>query len=71
MATDESKPWWMSKAVWGTIIGFGVLIASRFGIEGLEAEKENLVDWVVSVAGAVAAALAIYGRLKASQKLTK
>ena len=71
MAEKEGKPWWASTTIRGVIIGFIVLVASRYGIDGLEAEKEKLADLLVIVAGVIASAIQIYGRVKASQRLTK
>ena len=60
------KPWYKSKTIWGSIVAVLALAAGAFGYEvGPEAQEEI----VTAVIGVVGGALAIYGRIKAVDKV--
>jgi hypothetical protein len=68
----ETKAWYESKTIWGSIISVGALVAGFFGIKD-EVDPETqakLVDNIVVIAGAVGSVigtvLSIYGRIKAN-----
>lgn len=68
--TDEKK-WYTSKGVWGGIVTVLALALTAFGY-GIGADDQAaLVDYLVSIGGAVGGLLAIYGRVKASKKVGK
>ena len=67
----ESKPWYLSKTVWGLVVTvLGILLPKL----PIQANSGMLTDSAVSVAGniasAVGVALAAYGRIKAKGPLT-
>ena len=70
MAEKEEKPWYLSKTVLASIITVVIGIAGAFGIDGLDVEKDQLAEIALSAATAIAGAIAIYGRVKAKQKIT-
>lgn len=68
--TDEKK-WYTSKSIWGGIVTVLALALTAFGY-GIGADDQAaLVDYAVSIGGAVGGLLAIYGRIKASKKVSK
>jgi len=69
IATVESKPWYLSKTIWGAVIG---VVAGGLALigHGLSSETQTwLANEVVQVVEAgvtvVGGVLAIYGRVKA------
>ena len=71
MPTNQSKPWWQSKTVWGGLIS----VLPSLGIVGFQLDVDTgdfsgniytLWPQLVSIAGG---ALAIYGRATAKLKV--
>ena len=75
IANVENKPWYLSKTIWGAVIGVaagGLALAGH----GLSSDAQTwLADEVVQVieAGAtvVGGLLAIYGRVRAETRIGK
>jgi hypothetical protein len=73
IAAMESKPWYLSKTIWGAVVGVasgGLALAGH----GLSSDAQAwLTDEVVQVieagAAVVGGLLAIYGRVKAETKI--
>ncbi len=62
----NTKPWYKSKTIIGSIVAILALIAGAFGYEvGPEAQEEL----VTALIGVVAGGFAIYGRIKAVDKV--
>lgn len=60
------KPWYTSKTIWGSIVAIAALVAGAFGYSvGTEAQGEI----VTAIIGIIGGALAIYGRVKAVDKV--
>jgi len=60
------KPWYKSKTIWGSIVAVLALVAGAFGYSvGPDAQAEI----VTSLVGVVGGAFAIYGRIKAVDKV--
>lgn len=71
MPLTREKPWYLSKSVWGGIVALVAVTLSVFGY-GIGADDQAiLVDYAVSIGGAVGGLLAIYGRIVASKKVGK
>ena len=63
---NGQKPWYKSKTIWGSIVAILALIAGAFGYSvGPEAQAEI----VTGIVGLIGAAFAIYGRIKAVDKV--
>ena len=63
--TDETKPWYMSRTVWGALIAIAASLANAAGIEIKAGDEGELADILVSAAGTVGGLIAIYGRISA------
>lgn len=63
MIEKENKHWLQSKALWLAVVTVAIGAAGMFGITGLEAEKEPLVDVLVGMAQAVAGFLLVLDRI--------
>lgn len=68
----DSKPWYMSKTVWGAVIGLAGAFCPKViaALGGTDAAADQIVTLTSAIASAVGAALAIYGRIKANGGLT-
>lgn len=71
----ETKKWWLSKGIWGSIVAILAVILSYAGME-LDEETQNLfIDQAyaiaVAVTGLVGGILALVGRAKADKRVTK
>ncbi len=62
---NESKPWYLSKTVWGAALAILASLLHPAGVEiGVE-EQGALADQLVAFCGAAGALLAVYGRISA------
>jgi hypothetical protein len=67
---NGTKPWWQSKAVWGSIVALLSGVATLAGLK-LDATLQDQLAQLLTGAGEVAGgALAWYGRAKAQGALT-
>jgi len=70
----DTKPWYLSKGVWGSIIVVAVILLRLLGrtaeAEVVENESEGITAWIGEVGALIGAALAFYGRIKASTTIT-
>lgn len=65
----ESKPWYLSRTIWGLAVAAGAMLLQwRFGVkigdQGMV--TDTLVDAAGKVAETVGVLIAAYGRIKAS-----
>ena len=65
----NSKPWYASKTIWGSLIAMLAGISSAFGFEIDIPTQSELVDGALKVAAAAGSLLAIYGRFSATQPI--
>ncbi len=65
----DSKPWYMSKTVWGALVAILASILHLGGVELGVAEQGQLLDAVMGIVGSMGGLLAVYGRIMASQVL--
>ncbi|MBA4783829.1 MAG: hypothetical protein H2045_11515 [Rhizobiales bacterium] len=65
----ETKPWYLSRAVWGALIAIAASIAATFGILLGEQDQASLTEAILQISGAIGALVALYGRLVASRRL--
>nr|WP_298100717.1 hypothetical protein [uncultured Shinella sp.] len=63
--TDETKPWYMSRTVWGALIAITASLANAAGVEIKAGDEGELADLLVSAAGTIGGLIAIYGRISA------
>lgn len=68
---EDSKPWYASKGIWGGIIAAVTAALAAFGVTITESDQESLVQSGLALVAAVSAVLGVYGRAKASKKLSK
>lgn len=63
-----TKPWWQSRAIIGALV---IVAAQGLRLTGLEINTEALTDAIVSALTLLGAALAWWGRVQASQPISR
>ncbi len=66
----DTKPWYKSKGIMGSLIAVLAVLAGFFGIDIGGAEQAELVDLVTAIVGTGGAALAFIGRIRANTKIS-
>lgn len=66
---EDTKKWYASKSIWGSILLIAALIAQAFGYSLGEADQAQLVDIFSGVAGSVGGVMAVVGRIIASKAI--
>lgn len=66
---DETKPWWQSKTIWGSVVMVIAVVAQFFNVSIDDAARSEIVEILSSLGGVVGAALAVFGRITATAKL--
>lgn len=68
---DQSKPWYASKTVWGSLVGGAGLVTAYLGYRVDPATQAVLVDQttaaVVAVAALASTVLTLVGRFRATK----
>jgi hypothetical protein len=75
----DSKPWYMSKTVWASIIGtivgiltmFKVIHIGGIQVENIPAETEGLSQSIVGAVEIILGLVALWGRITAKTTLTQ
>ena len=64
---DDTKPWYLSRTVWGALVAIAASIGGAFGVMITQADQVEIADTVLQIVGAVGGVLALYGRLSAQK----
>jgi hypothetical protein len=67
---NGSKKWYRSRAIWGSIIAAGALVAQAFGVSVAAADQAALVDVALQLATAFGVVLAAFGRIRANSRIS-
>ncbi|QDP59291.1 MAG: hypothetical protein Tp136SUR676911_30 [Prokaryotic dsDNA virus sp.] len=67
----DSKKWYQSKSVWGGIVALLAVLLGAFGYSITGDDQSLLIDSLSIIGGAVGSLVAIYGRVKASKRVSK
>lgn len=62
----QSKPWYMSKTVWASLVSVAATFGSLLGIDVPEETQRQLSDAMLQLVVLSASLMAIFGRLTAS-----
>ena len=69
----ETKPWYLSKTIIGSVVAAGAIVAGFFGVSIDEATKSVILDQTEALIAAgfalVGTLLAIYGRVAAKKTI--
>lgn len=66
----NSKPWYMSKGVWGGLVALLAGVAAMLGYNLGPEDQVTLTNALIGAGSAVGGVLAVYGRVKAQDNLT-
>ncbi len=64
----ESKPWYASKSIWGSIAAIGAVVINLLFGQGTVTESE-LVEVISAIGAAFGAAYGLYGRVVAKTEI--
>lgn len=69
---NGTEKWWQSRAIWGGLAVVGAVLGKFIGydIDTDATLQPAFVDWVLSGVAFVGGALAIWGRIKATKKIS-
>lgn len=67
---NDTKPWYMSRTVWGALVAIAASIGGAFGIMISEIEQVEIADTILQIVGAVGGFLALFGRLSAQKTIS-
>ena len=65
----ESKPWYLSRTIWASIITIATASGSLFGLPGSGIDDAALTDAVLQLVTAVSGVVAILGRVSATTRI--
>jgi hypothetical protein len=66
---DTTKPWYLSKTVWASLVTIGLSVAGMVGLPTGSIDQGSLADTLLQLVTALSGAFAIFGRFAASKKL--
>ena len=69
----DTQPWYLSRTVWGAlvaIIASLVAVLSHNKVQILATDQDQVVTLVMTIAGAVGGAVALYGRIVATKQIS-
>jgi hypothetical protein len=66
---NESKPWYLSKTVWASIVTILASLGGLSGITGGAVDSGAAADAVMQVITALTGLVAVFGRVTATNKI--
>lgn len=69
METTNSKSWYLSKTIWGSLVAVAVGTLGAFGVIGAAAEEAAITDIIMQIVGVVGAVIALWGRIVARKNI--
>ena len=66
---SETKPWYLSKTIWGALVSVGATLGSMFGLPVDAGGQAALTDAILQTVSAVAGIVAILGRVSADSRI--
>ena len=70
----ETKPWYLSKGIWGSLLVTAAFLLRLLGQEDVaatvEAESAGISEWIMQGMVLVGGALAFWGRVTAKKEIT-
>lgn len=67
---SDTKPWWSSIGLWGSLVAILAQLLRLLKIELDPQAQADLVGMLMTLATVAATGLAIYGRIRATKRLT-
>lgn len=70
----ETKKWYLSKAMWGSLLTLAVFVLRMVGKEDVaatvEAESAGIAEWLLQAMALVGGAMGFYGTITRKTKVT-
>lgn len=66
---DTTKPWYLSKTVWASLVTIALSVAGMFGLPTGNIDQGSLADILLQLVTASSGAIAIFGRLSANTRI--
>jgi uncharacterized membrane protein len=67
--SNETKAWWESRTIWGSLLTLISIVLSQFGIKVDDVTLQQIVDVAIQLGEIVGVIIAIWGRFLATQRL--
>lgn len=64
-----SKPWYLSKTIWASIVGIVSALAGLAGLPLAGIDNSALTDAILQAVTAIAGLVAVFGRVSASERI--
>ncbi|WP_160005486.1 hypothetical protein [Rhizobium sp. 18055] len=65
----DLKNWYSSKTIWGALVAIIASAMHFTGVDIVAADRSQIVDAIVNIAGALGGLLAVYGRVTAKSAI--
>jgi hypothetical protein len=65
----ESKPWYLSRTIWASLITIVTAAAGIFGVPVTGIDNAALTDTLLQAIAAISGLVAIFGRMGAKEKI--
>ena len=66
---ENTKPWYLSRTIWASLVAILAAAGGLFGLPVGDADAAAMTDALLQLVAAVAALIAIAGRLSAKTKI--
>jgi hypothetical protein len=66
---EDLKTWYSSKTIWGALVAIAASALHFTGVDIAAVDRSQIVDAIVSIAGAFGGLLAVYGRVTAKKAI--
>lgn len=66
---NDTKPWYLSKTIWASLIAVAAAIGSVFGVELDQAAQADLSTVVLQLVTVTSSMMAVFGRLSATSRI--
>ncbi|TPW32767.1 hypothetical protein [Pararhizobium mangrovi] len=66
---SATKPWYLSRTLWGAAIAVAACLAGLAGIDVSAADQSTIVNQILQIAGAGGGLVAVVGRVAAKTEL--
>lgn len=66
---DETKPWYLSRTIWASLVTIAAAAAGISGIAVAAADQTAIADALLEIVTASAGLIAIFGRLAAKSRI--
>jgi len=67
----ESEKWYKSKTIWGAIITVVAFVLGMLGYDISAEDQSFIINNIIALVGIFGGSLAVYGRIKATKKISK